>query len=138
MVGRFVIGVSLLVLSGLALLTCRQAMVWQNDVTLWAHAVGVTPEKPRPLLNYARALALTDRLETATAFNAHAYIAAADPRRPENRREEWQAIADLNQAMVLLALGERSAGKRHLARALGVWPDFPPAVRMVPWFSDTP
>ena len=138
MVGRFVIGVGLLALSGLALLTCRQAMVWHDDVTLWSHAVAVTVDKPRPLLNNARALALTDRLEAATALNARAYIAAEDPRRPENRREEWQAIADLNQAMVLLALGERSAGKRHLARALGIWPDFPPAVRMVPWFSDRP
>ena len=41
---------------GLALLSFQQVGVWRNDVTLWTHAVAVTPEKPRPIINLSTAL----------------------------------------------------------------------------------
>lgn len=40
------------------LATSDQIRVWRDESSLWARAVQVSPQKPRPTLNYARALLL--------------------------------------------------------------------------------
>lgn len=135
---RFWVGVGLLVLSGLALITHRQAVIWQTDLGVWREAVRITPEKPRPIVNAARALALDGQLEAASALNEWAYQAASDPRRPAESRAVARAVADVNHALVLVALQRREEAQVHVERALRQWPGFAPALRVAAWLDETP
>ncbi len=58
---------------GCAWRTSVNVPIWTSDVTLWGHAVEVTPEKPRPWLNYGVALAQVHRYQDSTSAFASAY-----------------------------------------------------------------
>ena len=81
----------------LACLTVRQQAVWASDLTLWSHAVSVTPTLARPALNYATALRKDGQMTLAVIWFVRAgELAEADPRRDEYRRSiaaqlQWMA-----------------------------------------------
>jgi cytochrome c-type biogenesis protein CcmH/NrfG len=46
-------------------MTMRQALVWRNRLTLYAHAVAVQPDNPAARSSYAGALIRANRIEDA-------------------------------------------------------------------------
>lgn len=59
--------------------TARQVPAWRSEPSLWLHAAIQAPLKPRPLVNYARALILTGRHEDAERL---LYLALASTDQP--------------------------------------------------------
>jgi len=71
----------------LACLTVRQQAVWASNVTLWAHAVSITPTLARPALNLATAYRQSGQSFLAVIwFERAGQLADTDPRRAEYRR----------------------------------------------------
>lgn len=60
-------------------LSHRQATVWRSDLTIWAHAAALAPNKPRPWTNLGAALILAQRDTEARAVLRHAESIASQP-----------------------------------------------------------
>lgn len=95
-----------------ALLSARQVPVWTNHRTLWTHALALTPNHPRVVLNYGRALDLGGDLEGADA----AYLLAIGlaTRLPPEARGAIDAIAASNRGHLALARHDIAGALRIL------------------------
>ena len=72
------------VLGGLTVLQCR---VWQSNLTLWTHAVSVSPSLARPAINLAVAYRITGRPGHAVRWLLIAGpLTEIDPRGDDYRR----------------------------------------------------
>ena len=79
----------------LAAQTRQYAAVWRSERTLWAHAVGRAPEKPRVLNNYGVALVAAGAFAEARTWFRRAAVAGRSPHLPPwDRVEGWQAGAE--------------------------------------------
>ena len=68
-----------------ALVSMRQVTVWQSEIALWAQAVGVSPDLPRPRVNLAAALIKTRQWDPARGHAIYAQTLCADPLRTRER-----------------------------------------------------
>jgi len=123
------------VLLTLAVLTSHAAAVWQSDQTLWKQAVSVTPDRPRPLVNLARAtfVAATSTEDYETALRLTETAQARLAIRP--RAREWQLITAVNRALLLLALHRPDDARIAVHDALAHDPNFFPARRIAAWLD---
>lgn len=93
-------GLLLIVTLAMALSTRQYAAVWQSDITLWAHAVRLAPEKPRTLNNYGVTLAMQGRLVEARAVFERAHRAGHASRLPLWDHVEGERTARANLTAV--------------------------------------
>lgn len=101
---RPVIGVGLVLLTGLASITFQQSLRWQSNQTLWCAAADRYPARPRPLINCAAALLQVGEYDRADALLERASVEIEDVRRPRHRYAwDWSSL-QLNRAMVRIAL----------------------------------
>ena len=84
----------------LAAQTRQYAAVWRSERTLWAHAVGRAPEKPRVLNNYGVALVAAGEFAEARAWFVRAEAAGRSPQLPPWDRVEGAQAAAENVAAV--------------------------------------
>lgn len=117
-----------LVLIGLALLTQARVVVWQSEIALWEEAARRSPQKPRVQLNLGRAYALVGRNDDALQAFARAKVVSADPRRTEAEWRNGPNFADVNTALLQLALGQYDEAKRRLREVVTRAPTFQPAL----------
>lgn len=68
-----------------AAMTATQVPTWRSDAALWGWAKTVSPNLPRPALNYAFAIIETDREEGLRWLIHAAHLASGHPREPEIR-----------------------------------------------------
>lgn len=83
-----------------AVLLSSQVPVWRSEQTLWAHAVRHAPQKPRPVLNHAKALLLAGRVSEAERGFLRVRALAEQPHIPAYDRIDALQAADGNLQMV--------------------------------------
>ena len=76
--------------------TARYLQVWHSDLTLWAYAVQQAPFKPRPRLNYGRALLLTGNFDDAERAFLIALTLSDQPHVPAWDRRDVREAATTN------------------------------------------
>jgi len=103
---------SAILLTGCALVTLRQIAYWQNDVTLYTHALAVTDDNYIAHNNLGYALAKEDDLNEASAHFSEAIRIA--PRFPD---------AYVNLGEVLLKTGDIDKSVGLLAKAIELRPN---------------
>jgi tetratricopeptide (TPR) repeat protein len=114
---------SALALGACALLTSRQLPYWQNSVTLFEHALAVTPDNGTAHLVLGAGLYAQGQYERAMA--EYRTAAALDP--------AAQSYAHLHLAEVLQHLGRSSEAVSHLREAVRLDPDLTPALNNLAW-----
>jgi tetratricopeptide (TPR) repeat protein len=101
-------------LLGCAWGTARQISYWRDSITLFRHALEVTPD------NYVAANSLGKAYElagdNARALYLYRAAVASEPRFP---------VSQFNLAMTLLELGDEAAGIEHLQTAAQLQPENP-------------
>lgn len=76
--------------------TAAQVPHWRSEPTLWAQAVEHAPLKPRPALNYARALMLEGRFSEAEPALYRTLALAEQPHVPAYDRADAIGAAQAN------------------------------------------
>ena len=92
--------------------THRRAHVWTSEQVLWAEAVSVNPEKPRPWVNLGRQYALDGADRLAREAYEHARHLAHAGGRPKAERLYGEAYAGANLAIALMKAGDVEAARR--------------------------
>ncbi len=85
-----------LLVIGLGLDTVQAVSVWRDEVSLWRHAAEVSPLKPRPALNYARALLLSGQWAESERAHVHVLALAEQPHVPAFDRTDAIGAAQAN------------------------------------------
>ena len=86
-----------------AVLTHQQARVWQSELSLWRHAAQMAPLKPRPAVNYAKALMLSGQMAAAEAELARALVLAGGAHVPEyDQVDATKAVTGNLQALAIV------------------------------------
>ena len=75
--------------------------VWRSDLTLWAHAVEMAPDKPRPRTNYGAQLLKAGRIDAGIAQWQRAAILAQQPHVPSWDRARTQQTLATNVRAIL-------------------------------------
>jgi tetratricopeptide (TPR) repeat protein len=119
------IGVALLSLW--ALRSYDQAGVWLDERSVWAHAVTVSPVKPRVLINVGRSLELDQRPADAVFAYQAALESSWDARRPWRDSREARAVARTNLGRLAFNAGRRGDGFAYFDAAVDEWGEFAPA-----------
>lgn len=112
-------------LSVLSLTTLVRCTVWTSDLRLWADALDKTPDKPRAILNDARAHELAGEDAYAEARYRAVFWLTLDDRRPLVVRRFALAAAETNLAHLAMKRGQMAQAMRILDGTLAWWPDFP-------------
>jgi len=101
------------VLIGWGVLSWRQVQVWRDGLTLWTHAVAVTPDSPLARNQLGIALEGAGDLAGATAHYQRAL-------------EKWSTRPGLhgNLGRVLAAQGRLPEAAAHFREAIRLWPGF--------------
>ena len=79
-----------------------QVPVWRSETTLWHHAAGISPLKPRPVLNYARALLLEGHMDAAEQGFYRTLALAGQPHLPSYDRDDAIRAAQANLQTVAI------------------------------------
>ena len=120
---RLAIPVALLI--GLAVMTHQRLAVWQSDLTLWKDAAEKSPMKPRPVMDYGRALEMVGDFEGARQKFQETIPLAFDWRRGERNNRFAVAAAETNIAHIYLRTGHDAEALKILKGTLDWWPEFP-------------
>lgn len=114
----------------LSLVTFSRSQDWFSDRTLWASAVRVTPDRPRPHVNYGRALQLDGELDPALDQYWAAIVTAQNPRRIHGLNLYCRLSAETNAAIVLVSVNRYQEAWDLLNHVLSdrTWPEFPYAL----------
>lgn len=99
--------------------------VWNSDLTLWAHAVTVAPQKPRPHLNFGRELDVIGDLSAAEREARLARMLSFDPNRFQTQQELVREFSEINLAHILMQRKQFDAAKRMLDPIVAADPEFP-------------
>lgn len=110
---RALVALSTVLLLLLALLTARQAALWRDSVTLWAHAVAVTGDNYRARTNLGHALGLRGQWHDALPQLEEAVRITDDAAEPQHY---------LGQT--LAALGRLDGALVHYRRAVALSPAY--------------
>jgi tetratricopeptide (TPR) repeat protein/uncharacterized membrane protein YhaH (DUF805 family) len=105
------IAVAVLYLTGMAILTHRQASFWKDSVTLYTRSLEVTPQNP--ILHNNLGSVLENRGDTERALVHYRQAVRLDPRSPGAQR---------NLAGLLTARGELEPAVRHYRTSLALEP----------------
>lgn len=62
--------------------------VWRSEATLWAHAVQVAPLKPRPAVNFGKALILQGNIDAGERWLTRALALGGQPHIPSYDRSD--------------------------------------------------
>src|SRR3990167_9413997 len=84
-------GLLLILVLATAVSRQRYVAVWQDEPSLWAYAVQLSPAKPRTVNNYAVTLVMLGQLSEARAEFERAHQAGHSPRLPQWDREIGRA-----------------------------------------------
>lgn len=114
-----------LVLLVCAVLTHQRLAVWQTDRTLWADAVEKAPTRPRPVMDYGRALEMDGDLAGAMQQFRAVLPLTLDARRGARSNRFAMAAAETNIAHLYLRQGQEATAMRVLTGTLKWWPEFP-------------
>lgn len=104
--------------------TMQRVAVWQTERTLWGDAVRVTPTRPRPVMNYGRALELDGDLDGAMRQFRAVIPLTFDARRGVQANRFALAAAETNIAHLYLKTGQKALAFDTLMSTLAWWPDF--------------
>lgn len=116
----------------LALWTCVTAVNvphWQTSITLWRHAVSITPQKPRPVVNLGVSLIAPPTMDEAERLLEVAEVLAVQPTRGWRERETSLKTARLNLALIVLLHGHPDQARRLLTQVREVDPENPVAAK---------
>ncbi len=128
----------------LILLSVGRMEVWKSERSLWQEAVERSPDKARPRIQLARAIAPQEALAVLDPLPANADVLTErgrvylDLNRPSDAlREFGQALALTprdahainNRGVALMALGQTRAAQQDFARALSIDPGLQDAKR---------
>lgn len=140
-----------LVYIGLAILTHDQTMIWNNDISLWEHAISVQPRASLAYANLAAQMydqrdyvraenlarqAIAIRPDNAAAHNVLANVLTEIGRLDEAEQHYLRALESrpndpvylYNYATLLRQKGKNEEAVRYLQKALEIRPDFAPAL----------
>ncbi len=110
---------------GLAVLTWHGQPHWASESALWEHAVAVTPNRPRPLVNLGSVYDHSGhRWEAGVAYK-RALGESYDVRRGAQWRREVKATVEVNIAHLLMEQGYLASAMRELDTTIADYPDFP-------------
>lgn len=118
----------LLLLLGMALLSFRQSLVWQSEMSLWAQAVAVSPQSPRPRINLGLELQQRGRYPEALAQYQEAVRLSWDKRRLPSHQAISMAGASNNIAALLMTAGRFEESRSLSDLVLKDWPRMPEAL----------
>jgi tetratricopeptide (TPR) repeat protein len=110
---------SAVALAGCAAATYRQTQYWQNDVTLWEHAVAVTSDNY--LAHNLLGLAYATRGETSKALAEYAEALRVVP----PRLGDYAGLVENNIGAALLREGQTAQARPHFAEAVRLNPASP-------------
>ena len=119
------IALPVLVLCACAWLTQARLAVWHSDLALWRDAAEKTPTRPRPVMDYGRALEMAGDLDGAERQYRQTISFALDDRRGRRANRFAIAAAETNIAHLYLRQGRINDALVVLTSTLGWWPDFP-------------
>jgi tetratricopeptide (TPR) repeat protein len=114
-----------LVLVVCAIITHQRVSVWYSERTLWADAVAKTPNKPRPVMDYGRALEMDGDLDGALNQFMAVIPLTLDDRRGTRANRFAMAAAETNIAHIYLRTGREASALKVLSGTLSWWPEFP-------------
>lgn len=106
-------------------LTHQRLKVWQSDLTLWRDAASKTPTKPRPVMDYGRALEMSGDMDGAMEQFRRTISLTLDDRRGAKSNRFALAAAETNIAHLYLRTGKQATALKVLEGTLSWWPDFP-------------
>ena len=105
-----------MILALLAGVTVSRVSVWGSEEWLWREAAAHSPEKPRPWINYGRALSQREAHVAATvAFEQAALLSVPRARQRLDGPMRVMDLARLNLAITLAAQGRYSEALGHAA-----------------------
>lgn len=114
----------LIVCLALGAATRRRLGVWSSEASLWADAVRKTPTKPRPVMDYGRALEMAGDLDGAMRQFRSVIPLTFDARRGARANRFALAAAETNIAHLYLITGREATALKVLVSTLEWWPDF--------------
>lgn len=115
----------LCLLMACAYLTHRRLPVWRSDLPLWRDAASKTPIKPRPVMDYGRALEMSGDMDGAMEQFRRTISLTFDERRGHKSNRFALAAAETNIAHIYLRTGQQATALKVLEGTLAWWPDFP-------------
>lgn len=123
--------VAVIVGSGLLLTTAARVEVWTDEARLWQEATQVSPQKPRPWVNYGKQLAL--RGHTSGAELAYMEALRVSVPRPERRVTEM--AAGVNLALLTMQRGEPEQAWRQIQAVERQFPRVPQVQEIAAWIA---
>ncbi len=132
----------------LALLSHQRALVWKNELTLWADAYAKSPDKQRVVINYSNALLGEGKHETviplltaklaqwpealpeAYAALGNAYVSSGDMYNAISnyiiaiRHNSMNPVTRYNTALAYFALGQSTRAVQYLDSIITRMPDY--------------
>ena len=105
--------------------TYTRAQVWTSELTLWADATRVSPQKPRPFINLG--LALERAGDVPGAFQAHqaSFALSFQPRLSQYQQAFSRVASETNIARLLAQHGREEEALRILDDVITRHPLFP-------------
>ena len=118
------------VLGMLLLSTAGRLCVWRDARRVWAEAVRLAPDKPRPWVNLGRVYQL--RGHDALAIDAYetAMRLSLQPSRGPDERVIGRSMAEANLALIRFTSGDRADAEALVAAALTRNPSDPDLARV--------
>lgn len=95
---------------------------WQDDRALWASAVALAPLKPRPTVNLAAAMILTD-VGAARMLAERALELSYQPWVPAHQREMTAHVVAFNVFQIALVSGRTEEIIPAYERLARLWPE---------------
>lgn len=118
---------------GLLLTTTARVVDWTDEVRLWRGATMVSPQKPRPWVNYGKHLAL--RGDVGGAEMAYTEALRLAPARPRQERRVAEMAVGVNLALLEMQRGDTDRAWHRIRTVKREFPTVVPVLEVYAWID---